>query len=231
MRASRKIPIGTHNSRSQVAAKIARYLHSAESHLLPVLSLIERSPWHASTAVQRNSAREVNSETRTMENDDEGKEGDRGKLTRHGNSKKERGSIDARIVSLRPWGDESLSPFSLSLFLSWFSPFRLFPCVLFSPGIAEVAETTREAKRGMQAMLLRQHPHLFVDDALGRIHHVADRRVSRYHRVCRANILQVFVMMWRNTVRRSMKLKLNAQSRSDRSIFRNIDFTIAIKTN
>lgn len=110
--------------------------------------------------------------------------------------KEERGSIDARIVSLRPCGDESLSRFSLSLslFLSRSSP---FPCVFSlasssSPrGIAEVAETMREAKRGMQAMLLRQHPHLLADDALGRIHHVADRRVSRYHRACRVNILQV----------------------------------------
>ncbi|CAL1686692.1 unnamed protein product [Lasius platythorax] len=92
----------------------------------------------------------------------------------------------------------------------------------------------REAKRGMQAMLLRQHPHLLASDALGRIHHVADRRVSRYHRVCRANILQVFVMMRRNAVGRSMRWKLNAQDQSDRAdshVFKNIEFVIAMKLN
>lgn len=29
---------------------------------------------------------------------------------------------------------------------------------------------------GMQAMLLRQHPHSLAGDALGRTHHVADAR-------------------------------------------------------
>lgn len=184
--------------------------------------------------MQRNSASEVNSERR-RERRKTTTRGRVGGRPRQVNStrqlKKERGSIDARIVSLRPWGDESLSPSSLSLFFSAGPLLSVFSLASSSSprGIAEVAETTREAKRGMQAMLLRQH--LFADDALGRIHHVADRRVSRYHRACRANILQVFAMMWRNTVRRSMKLKLNAQSRSDRSIFRNIDFMIAIKIN
>lgn len=155
-----------------------RYLHSAESHLLPPLF-----NWVISVtreAAQRNSARKVNSvRRRRREKEYRRKGSDRGKLTRYGNSWRRE---DRSMPALFHYGLAASRPFSLSLSL-----LSIFSFVLFSRGTAEVAE----AERGMQAMLLRQHPHLLASDALGRIHHVADRRVSRYHRVWRANILQV----------------------------------------
>lgn len=111
--------------------------------------------------VPRNSAREVHSEN----------EHRRGRWQRalgEVNSirqlKGKRGPIDARIVSPRPCGDESLSSLSSSLYLRKNVLFFLsIVAVLFSHERHGSDENSREREKGGEGrrmqMLLRQHPH------------------------------------------------------------------------